>query len=106
MHDADNSAGSFDRIALQAYVPGPYFVVQYVELFVAECKLRNIRFLSKRTAAVVVVVVVVVIAVVAIAIAIAVIVVAIVVAFDVGINQVTATFRFEGFEKFLRDASR
>src|SRR5712691_2135491 len=104
MHDADNSAGSFDRIALQAYVPGPYFVVQYVELFVAKCKLRNIRFLSKRMAAVVVVVVV--IAVVAIAIAIAVIVVAIVVAFDVGINQVTATFRFEGFEKFLRDASR
>src|SRR5712691_2874477 len=105
MHDADNSARSFVRIALLAYVPGPYFVVQYVELFVAECKLRNIRFLSKRTAAVVVVVVVV-IAVVTIAIAIAVIVIAIVVAFDVGINQVTATFRFEGFEKFLRDVSR
>jgi hypothetical protein len=52
-HDADNSAGAFDRIALQAYVPGPYFVIQYVELFFVECKLGN--FPSKQTAVVVVV---------------------------------------------------
>jgi len=34
------------------------------------------------------------------------VIVAIVVAFDVGINKVTTTFGFEGFKKFLGDASR
>src|SRR6266581_1645813 len=102
-HDADNSAGVFDRIALQACVPIPYFVVQYVDPFVVECKLRNIP--SKRTAAVVVVVVVIVVVVVVVVVVIVVVVVvAVVVAFDVGINEVTAAFGFEGFEKFLGDA--
>ncbi|KAN0119116.1 hypothetical protein V8E52_004563 [Russula decolorans] len=97
-HDADNSAGAFDRIALQAYVPGPYFVIQYVKLFFVECKLGN--FPSKQTAVVVVVVVVFAVFVVFV------VVFVVFVAFDVGINQVTGKFRFEGFEKSLRDTSR
>jgi len=87
-HNVDNSAGTFDRIMFQACVPILYFIIQYVNPFVVKCKLRNIP--SKRTAAVVVVVVVI----------------AIVIAFNVGINEVTTAFGFEGFKKFLGDASR
>ena len=81
----------------QACVPILYFIIQYVNPFVVKCKLRNIP--SKRTAAVVVVVVVIVVVVV-------VVVIAIVIAFNVGINEVTTAFGFEGFKKFLGDASR
>src|SRR5216684_6968150 len=85
VHNADNSASMFDRIVLQACVQGPCFIVKYVELFFVECKLGNISFLSKQMGVVVVVIIVV---------------------FDVGINQVTIRFGFEGFKILLRDTSR
>jgi hypothetical protein len=88
-----------------------YAVVEYVEMFVVECKLRNI--LNKRTvAAIAVVVVVVVVAAVAIADVVivmvidVVVVVVVVVVIDVRINQDVIRCGFKGFEKFLRDASR
>jgi hypothetical protein len=112
--NADNFAGAFDRITLQAYVQGPCIFVQYAELFFIECKLRNISFLSNWMAIVVVVVVVVVVDVVVVIVVIVVVVVVIVVVivivivitFDVGINHVNFSFGFENFKKFLRDMCR
>src|SRR5258708_25355253 len=98
VHNVDNSASTFDRIALQACVQGPCFVIKYVKLFFVECKLGNISFLSKQMG-------VVVIDVAAIAIVI-IIVIIVVVVFDVVINQVTVTFGFEGFKILLRDMSK
>jgi hypothetical protein len=102
--------GAFDRIALQVSIEVLYAVVEYVEMFVVECKLRNI--LNKRTVAAIAVVVVVVVVVAAVAIADVVIVMVIdvvvdvVVVIDVRINQDVIRCGFKGFEKFLRDASR
>src|SRR5258708_4471195 len=53
-HNADNSASTFDRIALQACVQGLCFVIKYVELFFVECKLGNISFLSKQMGVVII----------------------------------------------------
>src|SRR5258707_13204465 len=84
VHNADNSASTFDRIALQACVQGPCFIIKYVKLFFVKCKLGNISFLSKQMG-----VIVIDIAAIAITIAITiaiiiVIVIVIVVIFDVG----------------------
>ena len=77
-------------------------MVQYLaELRVVECKVRNIP--SKRTAAVVVVVAVAIAIVIAV-VAVVAVAVTIVIAFDVGVNKLTATFGFEHLKKFLRDA--
>ncbi len=84
MHNVDNSASTFDRIVLQAYVQGLCLIIKYVELFFVECKLGNISFLSKQMG-------IIVIDITTIAIAI-VIVIVIIVIFDVGINQVTIRF--------------
>jgi hypothetical protein len=111
IYNADNFVGAFDRIALQAYVQGPCVFVQYAELFFIKCKLGNISFLSNWMAIVVVVVVVVIIIVVIVVIVVDVIVVVIIVViiivtFNVGINHINFSFRFENFEKFLRDTHR
>jgi hypothetical protein len=79
-HDADDSVGTFDRIVLQACVPGSYFFVQCVELFFVKCKLRNISFPSKQMAIIAITTVVIVV-----------VITVTIVAFNIGINNVTAT---------------
>src|SRR5216684_6449386 len=91
-YNVDNSASTFDRIVLQACVQGLCFIIKYVELFFIKCKLGNISFLSKQMG-------IIVVDITAIAITIAItIAIVIVIIFDVGINQVTIRFGFEGFK--------
>jgi hypothetical protein len=55
---------------------------------------------------VVVIAIIVIIVVVVIVVVVVVVVVVIIIAFDVGIDKITARFGSEGFEKLLRDTSR
>src|SRR5260221_14692530 len=95
----------FDRIMLQACVQGLCFVIKYVELFFVECKLGNISFLSKQMGVIVIDVAAIAITItitIAIAIIIVIIIIiVIVIIFNVGINQVTVRFGFEGFKILL-----
>jgi hypothetical protein len=90
----DNSARAFDKIVLQAYVPGPYFVVQFVKLFFIECKLGNILFPSKQIAALFLFVIVAIVVLAIVVIVVIVTVVVIVIAFNVGNKSIHHHFQF------------